>query len=1176
MKCRLIAKGVFEWTAQTAEELTFKEGDILLITDDSDQDWWMASQKPVDTFQEVKSGLVPMGYVEEAAPLFDATALYDYVPNTDEEIEIKEGDFVRVYEQVDDDWWFVKQDDNVGLVPASYLEVTQNQPQQTPGNDAEQQKALFLNALGGLGFAPKKVSQRENKGQIYGPDHLKYYPVTELDKKKKKNNKKGLLGVCQDEKLIYFLDFETKEIIHKIPIADLTKNKDKKTILKLEYGKDHVHEFEGDKNDIKALHESISNPSGKQDSPQRQTSVKDSPSARESAVHEVPKMVMPVKSIQPIPEKKAIALYDYTPVEAGEIEMRENEELIVIDDSDPDWTTVRLQSGVEGLVPRTYIEFSAQDTSNRQEEQRLELQRQEQQRLEEQRREEQRREQQRLEEQRREEQRREEQRREEQRREEEKRAPVLPSRPNPVIPARPDKTPQLPARPNQESIPKPALPDSPAKMAIPVIPSRPEPKNEPARPVLPARDAVPVIPKRETTPVIPQRAQTPVIPKRSEPEKPTPPPMPSRPVAPTSRPVKEEKPKQQEMPDQSKLRQWTDKTGSFSVDAVYLGISDGKVQLHKSNGVKIAVPLEKLDQKAIDYLKTQPGNEMLSVSSGPVAAPLPPKGKSGSSNMLNQSSPEFIYNSFDWRDWLIKAGVSSQDATTYARKFVEQKMDNTILSDIDRETLRSMSISEGDIIRIRKAANLPTMTAAVQNKAMANEKAAEANNLKLLMSKQTNRQIQDDEQLARQLQEQENALGRNNSVNPSVLKQAGNLLNMANARPVTNNGPVSFNTLPSTQSVGTASSLGLKNSTSSNSISNDPWGGKDQTRLQQEEAAKSLQQAQQAMLKAQEQARQAQLLEQQTQAMKLQQAQNEAALKQAQETAKRAMLMQQQAEQALLNAQKSAQQTMQQSMMPQVQPVQPVIPMAVPLIPTPGQQPVGGFVPLPAQQRGLVGNMNQPVQTMVGPQGVQKPNWQQATPNQPFGQKPQDPYAAFKDAAPNAPSVFNQSGPMNNIPTGSSINPSSSVSNYQGQYAMQPQMTGMMPQMANTQLSQGYQMPVNQMQRPMQQMSTMSGMNSQMTPQMNSQMTTMTPQMTGMGQMPGMGGMNPQMMNSQMTGMGQMGMMNPQMMNQPGMMNQQMVNQPMNGMMPGMNPQMQQQMRPQMQPMYQNMGNFRQ
>jgi actin cytoskeleton-regulatory complex protein SLA1 len=138
-----------------------------------------------------------------------ATALYDYEPQTDEEIVIREGDLLRIYEKVDDDWWFVKRDNDVGLVPASYVEEQSEQPVKSvppPQSDASEQKHMLMNALGGFGFERKKSDARVPSGILYGPDDITYYTVLDIDKKKKKNSQKGLMGVSQVEQLIYFLE----------------------------------------------------------------------------------------------------------------------------------------------------------------------------------------------------------------------------------------------------------------------------------------------------------------------------------------------------------------------------------------------------------------------------------------------------------------------------------------------------------------------------------------------------------------------------------------------------------------------------------------------------------------------------------------------------------------------------------------------------------------------------------------------------------------------------------------------------------------------------------------------------------------------------------------------------------------------------------------------------------
>ncbi|KAL1836045.1 hypothetical protein VTK73DRAFT_5223 [Phialemonium thermophilum] len=56
-------------------------------------------------------------------------------------------------------------------------------------------------------------------------------------------------------------------------------------------------------------------------------------------------------------------------------------------------------------------------------------------------------------------------------------------------------------------------------------------------------------------------------------------------------------------PDPSKVRTWTDRTKSFSVEAQFLGLKDNKINLHKLNGVKIAVPIAKMSVEDLEYIE---------------------------------------------------------------------------------------------------------------------------------------------------------------------------------------------------------------------------------------------------------------------------------------------------------------------------------------------------------------------------------------------------------------------------------------------------------------------------------------------------------------------------------------------------------------------------------------------
>ena len=77
-------------------------------------------------------------------------------------------------------------------------------------------------------------------------------------------------------------------------------------------------------------------------------------------------MTAPPATIIPVAEPKAasktpkiaVALYDYAAVGEGELSIKENENLLVLDDTDEDWWTVRSmkKGGGEGYVPKTYVQ----------------------------------------------------------------------------------------------------------------------------------------------------------------------------------------------------------------------------------------------------------------------------------------------------------------------------------------------------------------------------------------------------------------------------------------------------------------------------------------------------------------------------------------------------------------------------------------------------------------------------------------------------------------------------------------------------------------------------------------------------------------------------------------------------------------------------------------------------
>jgi len=171
----------------------------------------------------------------------------------------------------------------------------------------------------------------------------------------------------------------------------------------------------------------------------------------------------------------------------------------------------------------------------------------------------------------------------------------------------------------------------------------------------------------------------------------------SRSKVPTS-PTRSSPPSNLSKPDPNKIRTWTDRTGSYKVEAQFLGYSDGEIQLHKLNGVKISVSMQKMSLSDVQYVerimgqstsRTKGTGEMRDIS------PPPPKPPPESEKPTRRIE-------FDWFSFFLESGVDYNVCQRYAIAFERDQMDESILPDINAQTLRTLGVREGDILRIMK------------------------------------------------------------------------------------------------------------------------------------------------------------------------------------------------------------------------------------------------------------------------------------------------------------------------------------------------------------------------------------------------------------------------------------------------------------------------------------------
>jgi hypothetical protein len=154
-------------------------------------------------------------------------------------------------------------------------------------------------------------------------------------------------------------------------------------------------------------------------------------------------------------------------------------------------------------------------------------------------------------------------------------------------------------------------------------------------------------------------------------------------------------------PDPAKVRTWTDRSKSFSVEAQFLALKDGKINLHKMNGVKIAVPVVKMSVEDLEYVERMTGvsldeDKPLSDIKKQRASRVPERGSS------NGAVAGATIETYDWFQFFLSCDVPVGLCERYAQAFKRDSMDESVLPDIDATVLRTLGLREGDIIKVMR------------------------------------------------------------------------------------------------------------------------------------------------------------------------------------------------------------------------------------------------------------------------------------------------------------------------------------------------------------------------------------------------------------------------------------------------------------------------------------------
>ena len=142
------------------------------------------------------------------------------------------------------------------------------------------------------------------------------------------------------------------------------------------------------------------------------------------------------------------------------------------------------------------------------------------------------------------------------------------------------------------------------------------------------------------------------------------------------------------------------------MDAEFLGLRDNKIHLHKTNGVKIAVPISKMALDDIEYVERKTGVSLEDEKPlSEIKRRSTLRGKESESSKGRGAGAAIEppkQSDYDWFDFFLQCGVNPQICEKYAQSFSRDQMGEESMGDISPQLLRTLGLKEGDILRVMK------------------------------------------------------------------------------------------------------------------------------------------------------------------------------------------------------------------------------------------------------------------------------------------------------------------------------------------------------------------------------------------------------------------------------------------------------------------------------------------
>ncbi|KAI8885490.1 hypothetical protein K501DRAFT_293458 [Backusella circina FSU 941] len=150
-------------------------------------------------------------------------------------------------------------------------------------------------------------------------------------------------------------------------------------------------------------------------------------------------------------------------------------------------------------------------------------------------------------------------------------------------------------------------------------------------------------------------------------------------------------------PDPTKIRTWTDRSGTFKVEAQFIDFHNGKLRLHKLNGVKIDVPVGKMCAEDVRWVDQQQRR-----ISTPAPAPVVQESSVPILSRSNTTGQKKLNKRWDWFDWFMAIGIPMQASLQYASSFKAEKLDDSDISQLTHKQMKTLGLKEEHVRRVER------------------------------------------------------------------------------------------------------------------------------------------------------------------------------------------------------------------------------------------------------------------------------------------------------------------------------------------------------------------------------------------------------------------------------------------------------------------------------------------